>query len=247
MTLSYELYWSFRSPYSYMIMDRLVALERDYDVAGVIRPVYPLAVRTPEFFETRDPLWFSYFIVDIHREAAFLGLPFRWPRPDPVYMDPATRKYPPEQPYIHALTRKGVLAAERGRGLQYLDEVSRVIWTGTVDNWCEGDHLDQAAIRAGLDPAELNAAAETEAARLHAVIEESQVAQRQNGHWGVPMIRFNNEPFFGQDRFDQFKWRLEQQGLRPSRRPLTRPPQDGALARARLEPRTRPTARLLRS
>jgi len=213
MTLNYELYWSFRSPYSYMIMDRLVALERDYDVIGVIRPVYPLAVRTPEFFDTRDPLWFSYFIVDIHREAAFLGLPFRWPRPDPVYMDPATRKYPPQQPYIHALTRKGVLAAERGRGLAYLDEVSKVIWTGTVDNWHEGDHLDQAAVRAGLDPAELNAAADAEAERLHAAIEESQVAQRQNGHWGVPMIRFNNEPFFGQDRFDQFKWRLEQQGL----------------------------------
>src|SRR5271168_3451664 len=93
MTLSYDLYWSFRSPYSYMIMHRLVALERHYDVQGRIRPVYPLAVRTPEFFETRDPLWFSYFLVDIRREAAFLGLPFRWPRPDPVYMDFSTQTY----------------------------------------------------------------------------------------------------------------------------------------------------------
>ncbi len=213
MTLKYELFWSFRSPYSYMIMHRLVALERDYDVEGVIRPVYPLAVRTPEFFETRDPLWFSYFYIDIHREAAFLGLPFRWPRPDPVYMDPATRKYPAEQPYIHRLTRLGALAAERGRGLQYLDEVSRVIWTGDVDNWHEADHLDRAAARAGLDPAEMNAAVDAEAERLHAVIEAAQVAQRAAGHWGVPMIAFNNEPFFGQDRFDQFKFRLEQQGL----------------------------------
>ncbi len=32
MTLSYELFWSFRSPYSYMITPRLLALERDYDV-----------------------------------------------------------------------------------------------------------------------------------------------------------------------------------------------------------------------
>jgi 2-hydroxychromene-2-carboxylate isomerase len=214
MTLKYELFWSFRSPYSYMIMHRLVALERDYDVEGVIRPVYPLAVRTPEFFETRDPLWFSYFYIDIHREAAFLKLPFRWPRPDPVYMDPATRKYPAEQPYIHRLTRLGALAAERGRGLQYLDEVSQVIWTGTVDSWHEGDHLDQAAARAGLDPADMNAVVDAEAERLHAVIEDAQVAQRAAGHWGVPMIAFNNEPFFGQDRFDQFKFRLEQQGLK---------------------------------
>jgi hypothetical protein len=32
------------------------------------------------------------------------------------------------------------------------------------------------------------------------------------------MIVFNSEPFFGQDRFDQFKWRLGQQGLQPRSR-----------------------------
>lgn len=214
MTLAYDLFWSFRSPYSYMIMHRLVALERDYDVVGNIRPVYPLAVRTPEFFETRDPLWFTYFQVDIHREAAFLGLPFRWPRPDPVKMDFATRTYPKDQPHIHRLTRMGVAAAEMGRGLQYLDEVSKVIWSGEVDGWHEGDHLAGAARRAGLDPDALARTVDTEADRLHAVIEDSQVAQRAAGHYGVPMIAFGGEPFFGQDRFDQFKWRLEQQGLK---------------------------------
>ena len=217
MTLTYDLFWSFRSPYSYMIVHRLLELERDYDVVGRIRPVYPLAVRTPEFFETRDPLWFSYFQVDIHREAAFLGLPFRWPRPDPVLMDLATRTYPKDQPHIHRLTQAGVAAAERGRGLAYLDEVSRLIWSGTTDNWHQGDHLALAAARAGLDPAELSRILDTDGERLHAIVEENQVAQRAAGHYGVPMIAFNGEPFFGQDRFDQFKWRLEQQGL--ARRP----------------------------
>lgn len=215
MTLTYDLFWSFRSPYSYMITPRLVALERDFDVQGRIRPVYPLAVRSPEFFETRDPLWFRYFQIDIHREAAFLGLPFRWPIPDPVKMDFATRTYPADQPHIHRLTRLGVAAAERGRGLAYLREVGHVIWSGEVDDWHEGDHLDRAAERAGLDPADLNAAAERDADRLHAVIEDNQAAQRLAGHYGVPMIAFNGEPFFGQDRFDQFRWRLEQQGLTP--------------------------------
>ena len=88
MTLRYDLYWSFRSPYSYMVTPRLLALEADYDVVCDVRPVYPLAVRTPEFFENRDPLWTSYLIADVFREAAFLGLPFRWPRPDPVQQAP---------------------------------------------------------------------------------------------------------------------------------------------------------------
>ena len=213
MTLTYDLFWSFRSPYSYLITHRLVALERDYDVRGEIRPVYPLAVRTPAFFDGRDPLWYSYLQLDIRREAEFLGVPIRWPRPDPVQIDLATRTYPKDQPYIHRLTRMGVAAAERGRGLPFLAEVSRVIWSGEVDNWHEGDHLAGAATRAGLNPAELNAAVDAESLRLHEVIEESQIAQRQAGHYGVPMIAFNGEPFFGQDRFDQFKWRLGQQGL----------------------------------
>jgi 2-hydroxychromene-2-carboxylate isomerase len=214
MSLTYDLYWSFRSPYSYMITHRLTALERDFDVAGNIRPVYPLAVRTPEFFETRDPLWFSYFMQDIHREAAFLGLPFRWPIPDPVKMDFATRTYPKAQPHIHRLTHIGVAAAQLGRGLPFITEVSRVIWSGEIDNWHEGDHLARAAERAGLDPTVLTRTADEEAERLAAIVEESQIAQRAAGHYGVPMIAFNGEAFFGQDRFDQFKWRLDQQGLK---------------------------------
>jgi len=220
MTLTYELYWSFRSPYSYFLMHKLTALERDYEVKGVVRPVYPLAVRTPEFFETRDPLWFKYFLIDIQREAAFLGLPFRWPQPDPVLMDFATRTYPKAQPHIHRLTQFGVAAAELGRGLPYLDEVSRLIWSGHIDNWHEGEHLAQAAVRAGVDPQALVRAVDLESDRLHGVIEQNQVDQRNAGHYGVPMMVFNGEPFFGQDRFDQFKWRLEQNGLTPRPTPV---------------------------
>ena len=214
MTLSYDLYWSFRSPYSYLLTPQLLALERDYDVVGRIRPVYPIAVRTPEFFDTRDPLWFSYFGLDVRREAEFHGMPFRAPNPDPVLMDFATRTYPKEQPHIHRLTRMGAAAAELGRGLPYLAEVGHIIWSGEVDNWHQGDHLDQAARRAGLDPKALAALADGEAERLDAVIAANQVAHREAGHYGVPMIAFNGEPFFGQDRFDRFKWRLGQQGLK---------------------------------
>ena len=213
MTLSYDLYWSFRSPYSYMITPRLQALEAEHDVICNVRPVYPLAVRTPEFFESRDPLWFSYFMTDVFREAAFLGLPFRWPRPDPV-QQAAGVGYRMLQPYIHRLTHLGVAAAERGRGLPFLAEASRTIWSGEVDNWHEGEHLARAAERAGLDYAELSAAVDGEPAHHAAIVEENQVAQRAAGHWGVPMMAFGGEAFFGQDRVDQMIWRMKQAGLK---------------------------------
>ncbi|HET6969527.1 MAG TPA: DsbA family protein [Phenylobacterium sp.] len=212
MTLSYDLYWSFRSPYSYMVTPRLMALEAEYDVVCNVRPVYPLAVRTPEFFDTRDPLWTRYFMTDVFREAAFLRLPFRWPRPDPVQQAPGVG-YRTPQPWIHRLTHLGVAAAERGRGLPFLREAGHTIWSGEVENWHEGDHLAQAAARAGLDFAEMAAAVDADPARFAARVEENQVAQREAGHWGVPMMVFGGEAFFGQDRFDQLKWRMGQQGL----------------------------------
>jgi 2-hydroxychromene-2-carboxylate isomerase len=212
MTLRYQLYWSFRSPYSYMVTPRLLALEAEFDVACDVRPVYPLAVRTPEFFDSRDPLWTRYFMTDVFREAEFLGLPFRWPRPDPVQQAPGVG-YRTPQPYIHRLTHLGVAAAERGRGLPFLAEASRTIWGGEVENWHEGDHLARAAERAGLDFAEMAAAVDADPARYAAVVEKNQADQRDAGHWGVPLMAFAGEPFFGQDRFDQMKWRMLQKGL----------------------------------
>ena len=46
-----------------------------------------------------------------------------------------------------------------------------------------------------------------------AAIEANQDAQRAAGHYGVPLMALEGEPFFGQDRFDQLVWRLKQKGL----------------------------------
>lgn len=213
MTLGYDLYWSFRSPYSYLVTPRLVALEKEYDVRANVRVVYPIAVRQPDFFSNSDPLWFTYFLRDVFRSAEYLGLPFSWASPDPVLMDPATRTYPKEQPYIHRLTRLGQVATERGKGLAFLNEVSSTIWSGKVKNWHAGDHLARAAERAGLDLAEMDAMVAAEPGRLDAIIAASQEAQRVGGHYGVPLMVFDSEPFFGQDRFDQLKWRMLRKGL----------------------------------
>lgn len=212
MTLRYDLYWSFRSPYSYFVVKRLVTLERNYDVTCNVRVVYPIAVRQPEFFDNNDPLWIQYFMRDIFRCADYLDLPFKWPRPDPVVMDMATRTYPKEQPYIYRLSQLGQAATEVGKGLAFLDEVSTLIWGGTVQGWSDGDHLANAAARAGLDLAALDAKIAADP-HYDSAIKANQEAQRLGGHYGVPLMVFDGEPFFGQDRFDQMKWRMEAKGL----------------------------------
>jgi len=213
MTLELDVFWSFRSPYSYLATPRLVELEKTYDLAIHVRPVLPLAVRVEGFFDRVNPLFPMYLLRDTVRIAESLGMPYAWPRPDPIVQEFPSRKVAAEQPYIYRLTRLGALAAERGRGLPFISEVSRVIFGGTA-GWNEGSHLADAAKRAGCDLAEMDPVAAREAERLDAAIAENQNALQAAGHWGVPTMAFRGEPFFGQDRIELLVWRLRQHGLK---------------------------------
>ena len=110
------------------------------------------------------------------------------------------------------LTRLGVVAEEKGRGIEFADEVSRLIWQGT-ENWHQGEHLAEASARAGLSLPELDEVQAAERERLTAVIEQNQADHEAAGHWGVPTCAFEGEPFFGQDRLDVLLWRLQKSGL----------------------------------
>ena len=148
MTMEVDLFWSFRSPYSYLGMPRYREMEREHDLKINVRPVYPIAIRTPEFFSEVNPLWPRYLMRDVFRVADYLELPFSWPEPDPVVMDMPTRTIPKEQPYIHRLTRLGIEAVNRGAGLAFISEVSDLLWGRAVKQWHEGDHLARATARA---------------------------------------------------------------------------------------------------
>lgn len=213
MTLTADIFWSFRSPYSYLATRRYRAMAERYDLTLNLRPVYPLAIRQPDFFEKSPPGWLRYTFTDVFRLAQYLDIPFGPPRPDPIVQDIATRTIAPEQPYIYRITRMAQAAARQGKSLAFCDEVSRLIWGGATD-WHEGDHLAGAAERAGLDLAELDAIAVADAEALDAELAANQEALEMAGHWGVPTLVFDGEPFFGQDRIDLVLWRMEQAGLK---------------------------------
>lgn len=214
MTLSADLFFSFRSPYSYLAVGRYRELAETHAVEIALRPVYPLAVRQPDFFERNHPNWLGYTFRDMFRVAQFHGIPFGPPRPDPIVQNPMTREIAADQPHIRRITRLGQAAARRGKGLAFAHEAARLIWGG-ADGWNEGEHLASAAQRAGLDLAELDAEVSAEPDQLDAEIATNQQALEDAGHWGVPTLVFDGEPFFGQDRIEMVKWRMEQKGLRP--------------------------------
>ncbi len=212
MTFSADLYFSFRSPYSYLAVGRYRAIVGEWDMAIALRPVYPLAIRQPDFFERNHPNWLRYTFTDMFRVAQFHGISFGPPRPDPIVQDVASRKIAEDQPHIFRLTRLGQAAARRGKGLAFAHEAGMLIWGG-AENWHAGEHLAGAAERAGLDLAELDAEALAEADTLDAEIAANQSALEAAGHWGVPTLVLDGEPFFGQDRIEMVLWRLHQKGL----------------------------------
>jgi 2-hydroxychromene-2-carboxylate isomerase len=213
MAHAVDLFWSFRSPYSYLALTKTLQLVADYDVVVSARPVYPLAVRDPTFFKRTNPLFSRYVVLDSTRVAQCEGIPFRFPRPDPIVQDMKTLEVATQQPLIRRLTRLGAAAQLGGRALPFIHEVARVMWDGSVDGWDQGDHLAKAAARANLNIGELDKAISLEAAKYDAIIAENESAHARSGHWGVPTFVFRGEPFFGQDRIDLLIWRLKQHGL----------------------------------
>lgn len=210
MTHAVDVYWSFRSPYSYFVTPDLLRLREDFEVDVNLRPVLPIAVRTKDTLFTGDRRRVAYIMMDSVRRAEFLGLKLGMPSPDPIVQDFATFEVAAEQPYIYRLTSLGVEAARRGKGVEFAYHVSHLIWGGEP-GWNEGDKLAVATAKAGLDLTEMEAAIATYDPMTE--IEANHAALEAAGGWGVPTMVFAGEPFFGQDRIDTLRWRLGKAGV----------------------------------
>jgi len=211
MAESVDVYWSFRSPYSYLATPGLLQLKEDFDVDVNLRVVLPIAVRSKAaLFDPSNMKPVMYILMDSFRRAEFLGLPMAFPRPDPIVQNIQTFEVAEEQPYIFWISKLGVQAQREGKGIEFAANISRHIWGGTED-WHEGDYLPNAASKAGLDLAQMEKA--IEGGNHLDEIEDNQQALDAAGHWGVPTMVVRGEPFFGQDRLHTLRWRLEKLGL----------------------------------
>ena len=206
-----DVYWSFRSPYSYLATPDLLRLREDYDVEVNLRVVFPIAVRSKKaLFDPSNLKPVKYIIMDSIRRGQFLGLPMGMPRPDPIVQNMETFELAEEQPYIFRLSQLGVEAQRQGKGIDFAANVSRLIFGGT-ENWDQGDHLAKAASNAGLNLADMETA--INGSDHLDEVEVNHAALDAAGHWGVPTMVLRGEPFFGQDRIDTLRWRLDKYGL----------------------------------
>lgn len=194
-----DLFWSVRSPFCYLAIARLRELGRRHQIS--LRPVLPLALRSPVVHDPQNHVKHRYNYMDAARVAEMLGYPFYRPDPDPLTPDPTTNKA-----RAIALTERCVVAHRFGRGLQYAEALSSLLFAKS-GNWTS--NLDQVTITCGLDPVLFDEYVYEHRSDISAEIEDNQHALGNSGHWGVPLMVFNGEPFFGQDRIDLLAWRLD--------------------------------------
>jgi len=224
--LKLDVFITMRSPYSYLVLQRVAYLQSQYNVDITVKAVFPNAVRSQGEGESGKSTvlgrWYygGYSVIDQPRTALYQGLPFRYANPDPIFQDTqphetATNVVAPmeQQPYIGWLTRLATAAQLEGKSLEYAHAVMPLIWGAAAPLGEWPLHVEEAVNSIGMDYDAVIADIRKNPEKYDAVWAKNQEEHHAAGQGGVPCMTFNGEPFFGQDRFDQFFWRLQQNGL----------------------------------
>ena len=210
-----DLYFSYRSPYSYLILPRMLKLKEKYDIEINFKVVYPIAIRMPEWFEGKNFFTFFFFkMIDMRLQAKKLGIPFTSKlKPDPIRQNIMTGKISSHQPYIFDICHLGQMAQMKGVGMEFAFEVSSLIFGG-VENWNTDENLSEAAKKAGLDLTQLKESVNVHEEEIIGQIKQNQVDQLNAGHHGVTLTVIGDKHFFGQDQFDKIMETLKENGLK---------------------------------
>jgi 2-hydroxychromene-2-carboxylate isomerase len=195
-------FWiSYRSPYSYLALERAASLPARFPIQLRVRPVLPLAMRGAA--PTRDKQ--VYIVRDAKREADRLGIPFG------AICDPLGKGVEHALAITYALSEaerasdRGTRGAAGGKALDFVRSAMRGSWAEARDL---ASYVDLRAIveRAGIDWADAKAAMAGSAWREWAKAAADDLAVA--GLWGVPSFRIGDYATWGQDRIELLEDRL---------------------------------------
>ena len=193
-----DFYFSYRSPYSYLILPRMLKLKNEYNLDINFKIVYPLAIRMPEWFKNKNIFFFVPFIMDFKKKAKKLNIPLNMPiKPDPIRQNTITGKISSHQPYIFDVCHMGQVMSNRGKGIEFAFELSTLIWS--VKNWNNDSLLEKVFAEFGEDLYEVRKTAMKDEPRIIDEIKNNQEDQKIAGHHGVPLNVYKGKYYFGQD------------------------------------------------
>lgn len=210
-----RLYFSFRSPYSWMAVQRLRAAVPDLPAVLRMIPFWDpdpiteraLAARGAEFhYVQMSHAKHLYILGDTKRLAARFGFAMAWP----IDVDPWW-----EVPHL------AFLAARREGGdsmaMAFYDAVTTARWS-RGENICDPDVLAKACDSAGLDGVRLAAAVDDPLIRDEATgcLERAYL----DDVFGIPYVKIGRHRYWGLDRVDQVVETLADRTVAPSGAPV---------------------------
>ncbi len=183
-----DLYFSFRSPYSWIALPRVFALARRYNAQLNLRFVLPMVMRGLPIPESKR----LYIVSDTKREAERVGLPFG------LIADPVGKPTERGLAVLHH-------AIQAGKGEAFALSFMRGVFAEGISARSDSGLLTLCT-RAGITEAQMQAALAD--ASWRSVAEANRGEMFALGIWGVPAFRVNKgSAHWGQDRL----WLLEQQ------------------------------------
>jgi 2-hydroxychromene-2-carboxylate isomerase len=182
-----EMWFSFRSPYSWIAVPRVRRLARHYGARLELRYILPMVMRGLPVPRIKS----RYIVLDTKREADRVGLPF-----GPV-VDPVGAGAERALAVLHH-------AIPLGLGEEFAELGLRAAFAEGIA-LAEDQGLFDVARRAGLTEGQVRDALADESWRVAA--EANRAALFDAGLWGAPSYRVNGGPaHWGQDRL----WALEE-------------------------------------
>jgi len=175
-----HMYYSFRSPYSYLALQRTFEISDAFGLKLEVRPVLPMVMRGMSVPKQK----LLYIVKDANREAQRLGIPFGR-LSDPVGLG--------AERCIAAF----YYAKTQGRERDFLLAAGNATWNEAVDV-AEDEGMQVVAERSGLFWPELKAAFEQDEWR--SIVEDNRQAMTEAGVWGVPSFEIGELALWGQDR-----------------------------------------------
>lgn len=179
-----EFFFSFRSPYSYLALERVARLAEAYKVPLHLRPVRPMVQRGVPLLASKK----KYILFDAKREAEHYGIPFG-KIADPLdAIDRALAGFVEAQSVQHEL--------------QFSLSALRAIWS--QGKFIGSDRaMTQICDASGIDweRAKIMLTSQT----WQKNIENNEKDLAQLGLWGVPAMRYGDCVVWGQDRI----WAIE--------------------------------------
>ncbi|WP_417451361.1 DsbA family protein [Kordiimonas sp.] len=175
-----ELYFSVRSPYSYLGLYHGAELAAKTGLRLKLKPVMPMVMRGLKVPPTKA----RYILHDTAREARMENIPFGR-AVDPLGL--ATER-------AMAL---GFRLAEDGEDLAFFKAFTRAVFAEGIDGATD-QGLSRVLARAGISSSKLSGALSPDVWKPRA--EKNRQMMLMSGSWGVPTFRIGNETLWGQDR-----------------------------------------------